>query len=116
MSDDIHSCSLYCTRPSCVLSQRNEFRDKLFKQQAEPVVTEPIATICREADRQQIEFHTYIPEGETIRLYAMPPMQPAASLMTNVESGDVELVWNDDGFSKTLWRETVLYKIGGGNE
>ena len=33
---DIHSCSYYCTRPACVLSQRNEFRDKLFKQQAEP--------------------------------------------------------------------------------
>ena len=34
---DIHSCSYYCTRPACVLAQRDELRDKLHKQQAEPV-------------------------------------------------------------------------------
>jgi hypothetical protein len=84
-----------------------------LSQQAEQVSTEPIATVYRDADRQQIEFHTYVPEGETIRLYAMPPLEPVASLMTNIQSDDVELVWNDDGFNKTLWRETVLYKIGG---
>jgi hypothetical protein len=27
MTDDIHSCSYYCTRPACVLAQRNEMRD-----------------------------------------------------------------------------------------
>jgi hypothetical protein len=34
---DIHSCSYYCTRPACVLQQRNELRDKLHAHQAEPV-------------------------------------------------------------------------------
>jgi hypothetical protein len=33
---DIHSCSYYCTRPACVLAQRDELRDRL-EQQAEPV-------------------------------------------------------------------------------
>ena len=33
---DIHSCSYFCTRPACVLDQRNELRDKLLEQ-AEPV-------------------------------------------------------------------------------
>ena len=32
---DIHSCSYYCTRPACVLQQRDDLRDKL-EQQAEP--------------------------------------------------------------------------------
>lgn len=27
----VHSCSYYCTRPECILSQRNELRDKMFK-------------------------------------------------------------------------------------
>ena len=36
---DIHSCSYYCTRPACVLAQRDELRDKL--EQAEPVVEPP---------------------------------------------------------------------------
>jgi hypothetical protein len=27
MSDNPHSCSYYCTRPACVLAQRNEMRD-----------------------------------------------------------------------------------------
>lgn len=26
---DIHSCGYFCTRPVCVLAQRNELRDKL---------------------------------------------------------------------------------------
>jgi hypothetical protein len=29
--DDIHSCSYYCTRPACVLAQRNELRDKQYQ-------------------------------------------------------------------------------------
>ena len=32
---EIHSCSYYCTRPACVLAQRDELRDRL-EQQAEP--------------------------------------------------------------------------------
>lgn len=36
---DIHSCSYFCTRPACVLVQRDELRAKLEKQ-AEPVVCE----------------------------------------------------------------------------
>ena len=27
MSDGIHTCNYYCTRPACVLAQRNEMRD-----------------------------------------------------------------------------------------
>ena len=54
---EIHSCSYYCTRPACVLAQRDELRDLLdlidrrkpselqryggHSQQAEPVV-EPL--------------------------------------------------------------------------
>jgi hypothetical protein len=30
MSDDIHSCSYYCTRPACVLAQRDEMRERGF--------------------------------------------------------------------------------------
>jgi hypothetical protein len=33
---EIHSCSYYCTRPACVLGQRDYLRDKMVKQ-AEPV-------------------------------------------------------------------------------
>lgn len=39
---EIHSCSYYCTRSACVRQQRDELRDKLMKQQAEPV-QEPVA-------------------------------------------------------------------------
>ena len=35
--------------------------------------------------------------------------EPVASLMTNVQSGDVEVVWNDDGFDREMWHETPLY-------
>lgn len=36
-------------------------------------------------------------------------MEPVASLMTNINSGDVKLVWNDEAFDRALWRETPLY-------
>jgi len=26
---DIHSCSYFCTRPACVLAQRDELRDRM---------------------------------------------------------------------------------------
>jgi hypothetical protein len=29
---DIHSCSYYCTRPACVLRQRDELRDKWLSE------------------------------------------------------------------------------------
>jgi hypothetical protein len=35
---DIHSCSYYCTRPACVLQQRDELRGKL-EQAAPPQIT-----------------------------------------------------------------------------
>lgn len=33
-TDDIHSCSYYCTRPGCALAQRDELRDALTAQPA----------------------------------------------------------------------------------
>jgi hypothetical protein len=58
---DIHSCSYFCTRPACVLAQRDELRDRFLqrgrrvdkwltddlpqvdKEQAKPVQAEPVA-------------------------------------------------------------------------
>ena len=40
---DIHSCSYYCTRPACVLRQRDELRDKLL--------AEPVAVLNEKVDR-----------------------------------------------------------------
>ena len=43
------------------------------------------------------------------------PVQPVgerdavASLMTNVQSGDVVVAWNDDGYDREMWHETPLY-------
>jgi len=65
--EDIHSCSYYCTRPACVLAQRNEFRDKQYQctittatlackkpvKQAEPV---DAVLAEREACLNQIEI------------------------------------------------------------
>jgi hypothetical protein len=31
--NDIHSCSYFCTRPACVLQQRDELRDKMLETQ-----------------------------------------------------------------------------------
>jgi hypothetical protein len=39
----------------------------------------------------------------------MSDQKPVASIMTNINSGDVKLVWNDEAFDRALWRETPLY-------
>jgi hypothetical protein len=82
------------------------------QKQGEPVATDPLHddaylraialgfpvgdarrwTLCRIADRIEQK------QGE-----------PVASLMTHLQSGDVELVWNDDGFDRAMWAETPLY-------
>ena len=36
MSDGIHSCSYYCTRPACVLAQRDELRERYVAAPVEP--------------------------------------------------------------------------------
>jgi hypothetical protein len=41
--NDIHSCSYYCSRPECVLAQRDELRDKLFAATREPLLFDPVA-------------------------------------------------------------------------
>jgi dsDNA-binding SOS-regulon protein len=77
---DIHSCSYFCTRPACVLAQRDELRDKMLvqtelvdkwltddlpqvdKEQAEPVsaltryneIAEDVETTCNALERLRI--------------------------------------------------------------
>lgn len=29
---NLHTCSYHCTRPECILAQRNELRDRLARQ------------------------------------------------------------------------------------
>ncbi|CAB4161046.1 hypothetical protein UFOVP764_29 [uncultured Caudovirales phage] len=44
-----------------------------------------------------------------LREAAPTVVEPVASLMTHIKSGNVKLVWNDEAFDRTLWRETPLY-------
>jgi hypothetical protein len=59
--------------------------------------------------------HQHIPVGKLCRsaadkLESYEQSEPVASLMTHLQSGDVELVWNDDGFDRAMWAETPLCK------
>ena len=63
---DIHSCSYYCTRPACVLEQRNELRDEMLarlesridthQKQAEPVAL-TVAEIEQMKGQWSFEVH-----------------------------------------------------------
>ena len=51
--DDIHSCGYYCTRPACVLAQRNELRGKLeqavlAEREACAEILERNAEVCKD--------------------------------------------------------------------
>jgi hypothetical protein len=73
---DIHSCSYYCTRPACVLAQRDELRDKL---QAEPVAWVPVHPVqgplwAMTTDNPSPER---LPQYPLRALYAAPPAKQA---------------------------------------
>lgn len=36
MTEDIHSCGYHCDKPACVKAQRDELRDKYFRQFERP--------------------------------------------------------------------------------
>jgi len=38
-----------------------------------------------------------------------PEQKPVACFMENIQSGDIKLVWNDDGFDRAIWHEKPLY-------
>ena len=67
MSDyDIHSCGYYCDRHACIVTQRNELRDKLFGEQwvktysgGKPNYTEPCPR-CGKVN--PAEIHTCTPK------------------------------------------------------
>ena len=44
-TEDIHSCSYYCTRPGCVLAQRDELRDSHGAGNQVPPTAQPAAQI-----------------------------------------------------------------------
>jgi len=45
--EDIHSCSYFCTRPACVLAQRDELRDKLLaEREACAQILDQNAAVC----------------------------------------------------------------------
>jgi hypothetical protein len=64
-----------------------------------------LAEQTQERDRQQREYE----EARSAALEQPEQAEPVASLMTNIQSGDVEVVWNDDGFDREMWHETPLY-------
>ena len=89
---DIHSCSYYCTRPACVLQQRNELRDEMLarleskidthQKQAEPVVMQYIA-LCdamryseRKDELTSPEEHAESLVAEIERLKQAEPVVP----------------------------------------
>jgi hypothetical protein len=55
---DIHSCSYFCERPDCVLSQRNELRDRLTAG----------ASAERTWQLAEIEVGAYVPPKQWVGL------------------------------------------------
>jgi len=47
---DIHSCSYYCTRPACVLAQRDELRDRFLQrgQRVDKWLTDDLPVVDKE--------------------------------------------------------------------
>ena len=72
-------------------------------------MSEELEKLRLECERAWSEVDEVARERDLLRAELAQRGEPVASLMTNIQSGDVELVWNDDGFDRALWAETPLY-------
>ena len=55
---DIHSCSYYCSRPACVLAQRDELRDAIEALRAELAAARALLRACLpELDGEGVTIH-----------------------------------------------------------
>ena len=87
-TEDIHSCSMYCTRPACVLAQRDEMRAELARLREQ----EPVA-YCNGDALLSFKCGNELPLklSETrdgfykTPLYAAPPAQPAPETIADHE-------------------------------
>lgn len=61
MTTDIHSCSYFCTRPACVLAQRDELRDNALEsvQMAVLAEREACARIADEVGDDDEDCHAW---------------------------------------------------------
>jgi len=83
-----------------------EFIDALRAALAQP---EPFKPDWDRVNALEESLREHMAEIHRLKALAQPEQEPVASLMTHIESGDVKLVWNDEAFDLTLWRETPLY-------
>jgi hypothetical protein len=86
--EEIHSCGYYCTRPECVLAQRNEFRDKQYQ------CTITTATLACKKPVKQSEPDAVLAEREALEKAA----RQALDALEEMDSDDAEL--NQDWLGK----------------
>ena len=99
-TEDIHSCSMYCTRPACVLAQRDEMRAELARlREQDPVDMSMILGAvargwCHKGNaRKEIDVVLAKAIAEEIaELYAAaPPAQPAINAEDRCKRTLIEL-------------------------
>ena len=69
--DAIHSCSYFCDQPECIKQQRDELRDKLAHQAAEP-----ITKAVQKTHAAKGRYHTQIAMCELYDLVGLPNVKP----------------------------------------
>ena len=114
---DIHSCSYFCTRPACVLAQRDEMRAELARLREQ----EPVAWIQHHKAGDNLVWDD--PGGKKSPMYAAaPPAQPAAQpvqrrpALASIESAPTCLNMNDKAMWVTGWnecRDAIAARPGG---
>jgi hypothetical protein len=94
---DIHSCSYYCTRPACVLAQRDELRGRLEKQ------AEPVGWLCSpdgHFKRNLLYRIDFPPESLAwqVPIYTAPQQaKPVHALYTNADMDKPRAILDRNG-------------------
>ena len=111
---DIHSCSYFCTRPACVLAQRDELRDSHGAGNQVPPTAQPATRKdCGEAG---------CAEDRCGNAGCLPSAQPAAQpvqrrpALASIESAPACLNMNDKAMWVTGWnecRDAIAARPGG---
>jgi len=97
---EIHSCSYYCTRPACVLAQRDELRGR-FLQQAERVdkwLTDDLPQVDKEQAEPAFEYRAAHAFNEGMSITISGHESPTGSF-----DGEYKVKSLDDEIGNPSW-------------
>lgn len=106
-AEDIHSCSYYCTRPACVLAQRDELRDTNGAGNQVPPTAQPADLIPQDALFVCGQMGAHVTRVLVEAQPAAQPVQPQGWVLVPMEPTPGMVLAGDDWEAAGIYRAMI---------